>query len=380
MEFAGRLLLFIILSSTSFSFASVCVDFENPKSIILNPVAVITPEELYQKALRSKKSLGFLNYAWPNVKTLCSEVPSEAQTTCLNTSATILSEAMDCLSENETVKQLRPLTWAFLRNPKLAQMITSALKKKASSQEEVQLQKEFWDKYRVLLLPGNIRTEMGMTLVWGIEDLKQTQLGFEKLKKAIATRTGSKNTFYFSHLWGAGGTLLRMDAITHEEMKPVSNQFGEIYNTYPTRIHVVVNVTDTKTKMGPNQIAQRIAHENGHSNDYLLGYYLSGDSISWSETSFSKIFEMCDVKPSYEVPLFACLKNHPTWFNFHPTKYSASRSAEFYTKMLDQWVRENLKINLGPPYRCQNNSTENLWKEMELNLIGEVLSPVCNTR
>lgn len=373
----GRLFLFILLSSASVSQAYTCTEFTNPKSIIADPEVIITPEEFYQKSLRSKKSSGFLNYTWPSVKTLCSEVETEEQTTCLNISATILSEAMDCLSENQNVKHLRPLTWSFLRNPKLAKTITLALNKKASSQAEVQLQNEFWNKYRVLLLPGNMKTEMGMTLAWRVEDLEQLKIGFENLKKAIVFRTGHKNVHLYSHIWGAGGTLLRMDAISHKGMKPVSGQFGEIYNIYPTRVHVVVNVTEASMK--PNLIAQRIAHENGHSNDYLMGYHLSGEASSWSETSFSKIFEMCDVKPSYEVPLFACLKNHPTWFNFHPTTYSASRSAEFYTKMLDQWVRENLEIHKSSSYRCQNNSTESLWKEMELNLIGEALSPPCKT-
>ncbi len=375
MAFAGRFFLFIFLFSASLSFASVCVDFENSKSTITDPANIITPVQFHQKSFRSKRSLGFFNYVWNNVKTLCSVVEIEDQTTCLNTSATILAEAMDCLTDNQTVKELRPLTWSFLRNSQLARIITSALQKKASSQAEVQLQKDFWNKYRVLLLPGNLKIEMGTTLGWKIQDLRQIQLGFEKLKKAIATRTGLEKVHQFSHIWGAGGSLLRMDAIPSKGIKPVLGQFGEIYNIYPTRIHVVVNVKDNE--MGPDLIAQRIAHENGHSNDYLLGYYLSGNSSSWSETSFSRIFEMCDVKPSYEVPLFACLKNHPTWFNFHSTNYSASRSAEFYTKMLDQWVRENLKIHSGPSYRCQNNATESLWKEMELNLIGEILSPAC---
>ncbi len=212
----------------------------------------------------------------------------------------------------------------------------------------------------MLLLPGGIIAGNGTTKNWRVEDLKQIEKNFEKLKSAVGDE---------SHIWGASGTLARLGE------KSISGQFGEVYNNYPMQMNVVVDVL--KENKSTVQIAQQLAHENAHSNDHLRGRLLTCENLSWSETTHAGIFKACGLNASYKTSLIPCLKSQPTWFNFHPTSYSAIRSAEFYTKMVDQWVRENLNLSKKNSYRCQSAEALSFWNEMEVNLLGKITLTHC---
>ena len=395
-----RIVAFFFFFTRAFlAFATDCSGLENPRSsvtagFILNDASatslevtganlslvpgtksnarppLISPLELQEQASHTKMSQGFYLYSWPHVQNLCSLLETSDSLFCLNTSATILSQAMNCLRENLSIKELKPLSWSFLRNPEIAKLITQALIKKSTSDKEAQILKNIWAQYRVLILPGNTPTPLGMTKNWKIHDLEHLEKSFEKLKQAITHAVGENNIFQYSHIWGAGGALARLGELS------INGQFGEIYDQHPMQINVVID--DLQMKKNSKQIAQQIAHENAHSSYYLMGRYLTGNAVSWSETSFSKIFEMCDLPVNYETSLKTCLKENPTWFNFHPTSYPATRSAEFYTKMVDHWVRENLFLTTRSSYQCQDKQTVKLWKEMEFYFIGNSLSASCD--
>jgi hypothetical protein len=353
----------------SFSFAAdPCSFLKNSRALIPDPQNYISVSDFKTHSDLNKMSIGFYLYSWKQAEFLCSLTHNSEL--CLRKSATILDQALTCLEPNLTVKEVKPMTWAYLRNQEVQSLVLDSIYHKSSSQEELQLQKNLWSKYQVLLLPGKISTPRGLTQSWRIEDLHRIEQSYEKLRQAVSNSVSEKRVFEFSHLWGAGTALARLG------YKTISGQFGEMEATSPLQISVVVDVL--KENKPAELLAQQIAHENSHSHDYLRGLLMTGDYIDWSETNAAQIFEMCGLKPSYEVELYDCRNKNPTWFNFHPTAYPAIRSAEFYTKMLDEWVRENLNLVPKGRYRCQNKETLNFWLEMEKNLIGEVTSSDCD--
>lgn len=343
------LVFFIIQSFFSAALAADCKALKDPRAHVADPILVSNPT-----------ISGLYLFAHKNIEMLCSIVEESKQNHCLTKALNILNEATSCLDEKLLVHESRPLAWAFLRNLELEVLITEAVFKKAHSLDEKSIQKNIWQKYQVLLLPGGIIAGNGTTKKWRVEDLKQIEKGFEKLASTIGNE---------SHIWGAGGTLARLGE------KSVSGQFGEVYNNYPMQVNVVIDVL--KENKSALLIAQQLAHENAHSNDHLRGRLLTGDYSSWSETEYAGIFQACELEADYKTSLIPCLKSQPKWFNFHPTSYSAIRSAEFYTKMVDQWVREKLNISRKNTYRCQSAETLSFWNEMEVNLLGKITSPPC---
>lgn len=366
------LLIFSLLFGLPFGASATtdCRALSDAAARVSDPIRLISESEFVQNAQKNQKGFGLYLFSWANVQQLCSSVDLSKQRYCLDKSASILNEALSCLNEELLVNETRPLAWSFLRNPELEALMTGALFEKASSMEELNLQKGLWQKYRILLLPAQVKTGVGLTKAWRIQDLKQIEKSYEKLMVAVTNAVGPQKVLEYSHVWGAGGILARVGELS------VSGQFGEVYADYPMQINVVIDVL--KEKKSAAQLAQQLAHENAHSNDHLRGRLLTGRISSWSETSSAQIFWMCGLEAHYETSLMPCFRLQPQWFNFHSTSYPARRSAEFYTKMVDQWVRENLGLSKKKPYRCQNAQTLFLWNEMELNLLGEVNSKVCD--
>ena len=363
------LILPLVLGLFTQALAADCQALKDPRARVSDPEQLISDDQFQKKAEKNTANFGFFIFAWGNVQQLCSLVEASAQNYCLQKSAGILNEAMSCLDQKLFVHETRPLVWSILRNQELESLITESLYKKANSPEEKEILKNIWQKYYVLVLPAEIPTPIGLTKKWRIEDLKHMEKSFEKLMSAVSNAVGKENAVFYSHIWGAGGTLARLGTLS------VSGQFGEVYNTHPMQINVVIDVL--KERKSTTQIAQQLAHENAHSNDHLRGRLLTGQLASWSETGMAQIFQMCGLPARYNTSLMPCYQKKSQWFNFHSTSYPARRSAEFYTKMVDQWVRENLKLNSKKPYRCQNSQTLSLWNEMEVNLLGNVISKSC---
>lgn len=338
----------------------------NPQAAIALPVQGLNTEAYWQNAQKTVSGKGFFNFTTNQVRFLCSIVPFQDQSFCLTKSYAILNEALKCLGENKNVKQIRPLTWAYLRNPGIQKLVLEALNQESRSEDEKRIQKNLWQKYQVLLIPGGVLTKDNIAMHWRYEDLILLESAYQKLQAAVTNSVSPKRLQEFSHLWGAGSAIVRLGdvSINPETKKPLSGQFGEMHWDYPLRIQVVIELQQKMNS--PALIAEHLAHENAHANDYLRGNLL-GSEQAWSATKFARIFEMCRLTPDYKTSLKRCDDLHPTWFNFHPSDYAAKRSAEYYTKMADEWVRENLQRVPVGRYRCQSKETQALWREMEIN-------------
>jgi len=360
-------LIFLCILIPKVALAADCDALKNSSATITSTFE--TSDSVSKLTTEPKVQLdspSFQNYAFSQARFLCSFTPPADR--CLEKSLSILASAQSCLKKNSSIKEIYSLATSYLRNPEVSSIISESIFRASPTQTET-VQRNIWRKFRVLVLPAGLKTKNGLTQSWKNEDLLILESAYEELASAVKNAVGPARLWEFSHIWGAGGVIARRGKLT------VKGQFGEVYSNEPWQVNVVINIG--RVDMSTQTIAQRIAHETAHSRDYLLGETLPGKKLSWSESTFANIFNLCDLPAAYETSLMPCYKKHPDWFNFHSTAYSAICSAEFYTKMLDEWVRGNLKLVKLDRYRCQNNITESLWQEMEINLIGEVISSAC---
>lgn len=293
---------------------------------------------------------------------------------CSQRAHEILEDSLECVNSSDSVKEWRKQATAFMRDEDFKSFIeTRYLKDDPSG-----IRKKIWQDFEILVLPGGLKTPVAQTQDWKERDLMLLLEGYRKLKEAITNAVGEDRVDEFSHIWGAGGAVARGG-----KEYPGLNQLGEVWNIYPLQMNVVVSLS--QKRFSSEEIAQRIAHENAHSQDYLLGAIRGDVGGSWSETGEAQIFKRCELAPRYETALVSCWVDNPSWFNFHPVNtdakkvnYASIRSAEFYSKMIDEWVRENLGLLKKSPYRCQSPVTLGLWREMEKQFLGEILSQDCS--
>lgn len=311
---------------------------------------------------------GLADFSKRYIKFLCFE-----NADCLQKAQNILKQSLDCVDPESSVKEWRKQATAFMRDESFKQIIESRF----LQDDPTGIRRKIWEEFEVLVLPGGLKTPTVQTLNWKEVDLQLLWRGYQTLKTAIANAVGYDRLDEFSHIWGAGGSVARGG----EEM-PGLNQLGEVWNIYPLQMNVVVSLSDRR--FTANEVAQRIAHENAHSQDYLLGAFRNEFGNGWSETTDAQIFHQCELRPAYETELTNCWELHPEWFSFHPSKnpskpsYASKRAAEFYSKMIDEWVRENLGLVKKPiPYRCQSPETLGFWREMEKQFLGEIFSNDC---
>lgn len=320
-------------------------------------------------------SSNIYQYAKPYAQFICDNVETSQKQNCHQLTQKILNQSAACLNSDLSVKELRPLALAFTRHPWVKELIKNNYFKFNS--EESLIRQQIWTEFQVLILPTGYLTPVprsyenpnpDFTKSFSVLELKLLQQGFRTLKRSIIQSVGEKRIQEFSHLWGAGGILARNGVVS------VRGQFGEVWSHYSMQLNIVAAITS----FSPATLAERIAHENAHSQDRLFGAAKLQLGQSWTGSATASIFQECEIdlgsKEPYDIRLYPCRSKHPIWFNYHPTGYSAFNSAEFYTKMMDLWVRENLNSDIRKKYHCQNQETQNFWKEMELHLIGEVLS------
>lgn len=312
---------------------------------------------------------GLMRFSERYIEFLC-----QGQSACLEVAGKSIANSL------ERIDTARPI--GVIRNQALAFMKESLIKEFIQEhylQDDPGLWRQrIWNEFDVLVLPGGYDTPSARTIPWKEEDLKILYQGYIKLREAISRAVGADRVDEFSHVWGAGGLVARtLPRPLLPGQKPVSGQVGDVFNLFSIQI----NIVNSPTQFGYTSLtlAQRIAHENAHSQDYLYGALRNVIGSNWTETSAAQIFKHCQLPARYETPLLSCIDKNPEWFNFHPTKYGATNSAEFYTKMLDEWVRENLGlVKKKVLYRCQSPETLGFWREMEKQFLGEILSKDCN--
>lgn len=261
------------------------------------------------------------------------------------------------------------MIWSFLRNSEFNELIRQSISSKISSENDRAIVASFWDEFKILVFPAGTVNKMGTSRAWSSQDLIRLKDGFARLKQAIANRVGAANVDQFSHLWGAGLSL------TKQGRSEKGGQLAEIFTNFPMQVHIVIDVATSNKNA--DMLAQQLAHESSHSNDQVWGRILTGDHLSWSYTPLAHIFRQCNVKVDRDTSLENCRQKNMKWFSFHYSYYASINSSEFYTKMMDEWVRENLNLVKIGRYRCQNRQTLYFWNEMEQNLIGDVVSAPC---
>ncbi len=272
-------------------------------------------------------------------------------------------------ASRQTVKTLRRKALDFTRDKEFRSLVAANLLGENNQSEQFRIRARLWAKMDVLILDGAVATPIGDSLKFSTAELRLIEAGYERLRDAVENAVGLTRAEEFSHVWGAGGFVAKLGS------KTVGGQFGLMDSLSPSQVNVVVDVA--ASGFTPNEIAQRLAHENAHSQDVLLGMVRWGNDFHWSETSEAKIFAGCEELPKYNTELYRCRTSHPSWFNFHPTDYSAYNSAEFYASMVNEWVRVHLKLKVAGSYQCQNKQTELYWTEMEENFLGEKVSSEC---
>jgi hypothetical protein len=301
------------------------------------------------------------------IKSLCSPVSESDQADCIALGYELVEKSLGQLSAHPSLHELRVAATSMLEQNNFRNYIARYINFNGTS--EALIRQRIWQDYGVIVLPGDLKTSLGVTRNFSLEDLNLLEMGFKRLLQAISNVVGANRVREFSHIWGAGGVMAKLGSSS------VGGQFGEVSQYIPAQINIVVDIK--ATGFTADTIAQRIAHENTHSNDYILGLLTTGVSVHWTETEDAKIFSYCGLPAGWDTSLMDCLKKHPTWFNFHYSEYSARNSAEFYGKMVDAWVREALGLS-QKIYRCQNNSTRDFWNEMQSHFIGEAVLSSCN--
>ncbi len=328
---------------------------------------------IYQKLFLRNSTVtlprGIMYFAIPYAEFLCSQIAKDQQKSCNLTAARLIDRSLKCAATGMTVKSIRPLGTSFMRNAEFQDFILPVAMGQSDQSESYAIRKRILEQFQVLIVAGGQKNPIGIAKNFNIQELRLIEQAYIQLRTAVKNRVGVNRVSEFSHIWGAGGMLARIGK------KTVKGQFGEVYSNFILQTNVVVDVVTEG--FSANGLAERIAHESGHSQDYIAGYAVAGKDSFWSETAQAQIFAKCGVRAKYGASLMGCYKNTPTWFNFHPTNYSAKNSTEFYGKMLDEWVRENLGLVAMGRYRCQSKETSAYWDEMEANLIGEKVSSSC---
>ena len=290
---------------------------------------------------------------------------------CVTLAKQVIGHELTCLKPGLSLNQVRLLVTAFLRDEKIASIIIPAVLGLPNNSEESNIKYRLWRDFKVLIA-DQIQTPNGKAIGFKLDELRQLEGGYRLLRQALSSRVSTNRVTDFSHVWGAYGLVARVPP----EQKLLKGQFGEVSPDFIFQINIVTSPLNFL----PELVAQRIAHENGHTNDQLVGIYLDGNGGDWTSSPRRSISKACGlVKPYKGISLMSCFNSHPTWFNFHPTSYAATNPAEFQTKMIDEWVRENLGLVTMGRYRCQSRDTLTFWNEMENALIGEQVSPPCPT-
>lgn len=181
-------------------------------------------------------------------------------------------------------------------------------------------------------------------------------------------------------MWGSGGFL------ADEGESTIGGQFGEIEFRSPLIVDMVADLSSDPGKWTPAQIAERLVHENFHSQDFLdgasqnhQGHDHGNHSRSWTEGNDhhqTGIFAACDGMRDRnatgdEREFQSCYNNRPELFNFRPNyPYSATTGYEYYASMRNQWIRD-ARNGTQVVFACRNQETRELWFSMEEQLLGE---------
>lgn len=226
--------------------------------------------------------------------------------------------------------------------------------------ESVAIAARIQQEFGVTVVGAGIQTPFGVTREWGEKNLRLLEQGYRTLRRAIANAFGEERAVAFSHNWGRGGRIARIGDNRHDR-----GEFGFIRSDFLPQINVTADLA--QQRFSPELVAQRIAHENAHISDLAQG---ERPHQTWSETTAAQIFKMCGMKPGYRQSLTDCWRQHPQWFSFQLLgprggNHAAVNSREFYAKMVDAWVRENLGLVPRGHYRDQNQTTAAFWAEME---------------
>jgi hypothetical protein len=302
---------------------------------------------------------GVILFAKGLAEFICIHAGGADEKACLKIASRHLERAAAGAPAAKSVGELRRMALAFMDDDKFRSYVVETFLADKSTGSI--WRRDIWDEFQVLVLPGGVKTPLGVTKSWTDEELKSLSLGYRLLRTAVNGATGGKAPD-FSHIWGGRGVLARLGE------KTADGQFGTVDSSFATQVNVVVNVVEEGFTAG--ELAQRLAHENAHSQDILLGTVRMREACHWSETAAAKVFQYCGVPARYDTSLMGCREWHPEWFNFHPTDFAAHNSAEFYGKMVDAWVRERLNMTPMDSYRRQSRVTELFWSEMEKNLLG----------
>lgn len=319
-------------------------------------------------------SAGFREFSKRYIKFLCLE-----KWDCQELAENILKESTACVDPTQSVKQFRKQVTSFMWNEQFQRIIARHF----LEDDRSGWRQKIWKEFNVLVLPGGLNSPYAKTSDWSDGELELLYHGYKKLQETIEISVGAARVQEFSHIWGAGGTIVRSEPMSLKPgMRKLTTQFGEVINLYALQVKVVRDLVEAKFSV--ETLAQRIAHENAHSQDYILGALRNKMGENWTETDGAKIFKACNLPARHDTNLVSCFKRNRHWFNFHPSSnpnsnYAADTPAEFYTKMIDEWVRENLGLTKKErPYRCQSPETLRFWQEMEAKFLGEILSKDCN--
>ncbi|MBC7740964.1 MAG: hypothetical protein H7061_02125 [Bdellovibrionaceae bacterium] len=306
-------------------------------------------------------------YAKAYSEMLCSRVSARERSTCQSLANQITENAFKCLALNLNVKHLRSLVTAFLRDENFVKLVLPAVLGPESNSEESHAKYRIWRTYRMLAV-GSLAIKNHRTNVFSVSELKRLEESLALSRQAVLARVGSQRVNEFSHMWGAYGML------TKKGNSSITGQVFELNQENILELNIVINDLN---KISAVELGQRLLHEAGHAHDHLLGMYLTGDDVAWTDTADAKIYKLCQAKPAWQTRLWRCYADQPNWFNFNRTNYAGFNAAEFYALQLNEWARENLGLVPTGRYRCQNATTLALWNDMEKNLIGEIISAPC---
>ncbi len=109
-----RLLIFITILSALNVHASglnTCADYSNSSKAIFLSDERKTTFNVDPSALGIAK--GILTYALPYAQFLCSQIAKDEQQECNLIAMYLLSQAMNCVTKDLTVKEIRPLATVF---------------------------------------------------------------------------------------------------------------------------------------------------------------------------------------------------------------------------------------------------------------------------
>lgn len=290
---------------------------------------------------------------------LCQNVPVEMDEACFR----IFGQTPDVSGGLDLdIKALRKHWLANFRGPESNAFIESAFYSRRPDSESTRLRISMWRDFKVIVFDAGVVTPLGLTRAWRVQDLRLLRAGYVKLHEAVSRAVGPDQVEDYSHIWGAYGSVARIGR------KTISGQFGEVNSSFSFQINIVTNIA--ADRFSALTLAQRIAHEASHSNDHLLGRALSGRDYAWSELPGALVFSACGLTASYDTSLESCRHRYPAWFRFHSTSYAATRSSEFYGKMVDEWVRMELGVKKVGAYSCQSANTLSFWNEMRTRLLG----------